>query len=446
MPATTTICGRVPYGTTPVFMAGAEFKVGSSDVDAVAREGFPLAAGGFTIRSDDFHTNLDATYPPSGYSFGHSSGNVRSSNRSDVFLDWANEIIMFCAQKPGGVDGTISSDVVYFYSSNVGSYPQSGVGFGADGSVQNYPRTQGGVSRANALSPTSWNWVAIHFRCHASLGFLRVYVDSQTNKVTDDGLGNTSRAALDGNPIRQIDQFSFAQSNEHNYDDIVICCRTLFFTGGPGTAPTDGATITDTTTGTGTCVVSRTTLDPTDPTKGILWVEYVQGTGFAATDVISDGAAFTATAANALTENGWWEDPMFLRIIFPTSDVSTDLTSSNTGPGTFADVNKSTGATPYSFGTADTNRQVMGGGTITTGFSTVRFVGMSAQAVQDTGALPNAQLGIDIAGSAEDSPKLVVNKSPTVIQTSFGALSPDTGVRFTEAEVNSAKYRYTIRS
>jgi hypothetical protein len=150
--------------------------------------------------------------------------------------------------------------------------------------------------------------------------------------------------------------------------------------------------------------------------------------------VIDDGDGWTATAANDIGNDDWWRDQMFIDVVYPTTDIGTDWVSSEGGPGTFADVNKVTGAR-YSAASTPGDTQEMGSGTPTTGFASIQDVAISAYMTQNTSSLPSASLGVTFGAETLASPDITVNNTPTVVFFAFGDTNPSTGVQYVEGDI-----------
>lgn len=448
MPATR-ILGRVPCALTQVFMCGCGEWMGAPDTpsstDAIVRDGF-VAGNTLKVRTDRYHTNVAGDIPAAGHSYGDPG--TSTSGTTTPWAEGINEVVMFCAINPGRSWDTASA--VGLFSSLAGT--EAVFNFDGGGNTSITISGYGVVaSAAAAIPPDEWTWLGVHYYRN-NTGFLRCYADSFANEFLSFS-GETRGGGAGVRPIDQLYVYLNYGANQAGHagasiDDIIVCGRTIYFDTLAAGVPAVGDTVTEGTTG-ATCKIGRVDIDPDTPTQGILWVERLVnsgGLGFVSGHNIGNGT-WTAVAKNSIEAEGWWIVPQVLLYTFPdTTDGAATMTSSAGGGAKYTDVDKAVDDATYSIAAADLDTMAPITGTIETGFNVVTFVGVSAMATQSGAGPTQAQLGIDIAGTTEDSQPLPVNNTPTVLFHGLGQLSPDTGAAYTEAEINDAKQRFTARS
>lgn len=331
-----------------------------------------------------------------------------------------------------------------------GTEYQGGLELNAGNAVR-FVRGQSGLSTTTlALGTTGYlpediySWCCMRYFVANSGGLIQLRVHAYANlhmSYSGDTQGSASFDNVDG-----LRFYMDGVANDGRLDDFYVFARTLYYSGGTGTIPAVGDTITDGSTG-ATC-----TVDFVEGTNaaGVLVVYGVSdGTGFVSGNTISNGGGWSATADNSLGNNqaGLWVNEAFGQAGSLSSDILTGWTGATGGGAHYTQVNDWIDTATYVFSdtAAQTDEYGTTAPTIPAGTPIVGLI-ISAWA-QNNGSptVTHMSLGYDSGGTNEDGPEQVMPSNYARVDTLW-SYNPITGAAFSLSEINALNLRMTSES
>ena len=298
-------------------------------------------------------------------------------------------------------------------------------------------------SSAGVIPGNQWNWLHCWVFVDNTTGFAHARIGSWGNLVATVTGADTQQHATN-NFADQARIGALTTSPLVTYsDDLMIFARSIYFSGGSGTLPSSGATLTGSTSG-ATCLIQQIYSDGSG--KGCYFIHTVTGT-FQAGETITSGG-WSGTSGNALGNDqaSLWVPEQYIFLGTLTSDIAAGFTSS-TGASHYTEVDDAATITDYV--STNTNGQVdeYDVNVVLPPGADISAVDISAYArLNGVSAVSAIRCGFNDGSTPVDNSANSPLSGAWESHECIASYNPNTGAKFTTTEIGNLTARITSKT